>query len=65
VFELLAREGRVERDEMFRVFNMGIGMVVIVPPFHLDAAADRLEEHGVTTRVIGEIRAGERRVVLD
>jgi phosphoribosylformylglycinamidine cyclo-ligase len=30
IFELLQRHGKVDREEMFQVFNMGIGMVAIV-----------------------------------
>ena len=70
IFHMLQRGGNIERDEMFRVFNMGIGMVVIVSPYHVDAVADKLEKHRVRgvprlkTHVIGEIRTGQRRVVL-
>lgn len=70
VFQMLQRGGSVERDEMFRVFNMGIGMVAIVSPYHVDAVADKLEKHkskgvpALKTHVIGEIRTGARRVVL-
>lgn len=70
IFQMLQRGGNIERDEMFRVFNMGIGMVAIVSPYHVDAVADKLEKHKVKglsslkTHVIGEIRTGERRVVL-
>jgi phosphoribosylformylglycinamidine cyclo-ligase len=31
IFEILAKNGRVDREEMYQVFNMGIGMAVIVP----------------------------------
>jgi len=41
VFDVIQREGRVEAGEMYRVFNMGIGMIAVVAPE--DAA--RLEKH--------------------
>ena len=41
VFDVIQREGRVEEGEMYRVFNMGIGMIAVVAPE--DAA--RLEKH--------------------
>lgn len=71
IFNMLQKGGNVERDEMYRVFNMGIGMVVICSPYHVDAVADKLEKHKVKglpnlkTHVIGHIRTGKRRVVLE
>jgi len=37
LFQLIQSEGRIDADEMYRVFNMGIGMVVIVAPDDVDA----------------------------
>jgi len=37
LFELIEREGRVDHDEMYRVFNMGVGMVAVVAPEDVDA----------------------------
>lgn len=54
LFALLAREGRLEEEEMFRVFNMGLGMLVVVPP-------GQLPPQGV---VVGEIVPGRGRVHL-
>ncbi|MCA8911885.1 MAG: phosphoribosylformylglycinamidine cyclo-ligase [Planctomycetes bacterium] len=71
IFNILQKGGNVERDEMYRVFNMGIGMVAICSPYHVDAVADKLEKHKVKgmpklkTHVIGHIRTGKRRVVLE
>ncbi|MGP1271793.1 MAG: phosphoribosylformylglycinamidine cyclo-ligase [Phycisphaerales bacterium] len=62
VFDFLAARGRVAPDEMARVFNMGVGYVVIVRPAFADAAMRRLERLGETVRVIGEVRKGTGRV---
>ncbi len=35
IFKFIERQGRVERDEMYRVFNMGIGFVIILPKAQL------------------------------
>jgi phosphoribosylformylglycinamidine cyclo-ligase len=59
VFDLIARLGEVSPEEMHRVFNMGIGMVVILPP-ECDAA--RLPAVGAVE--IGAVGAGERKVEL-
>jgi phosphoribosylformylglycinamidine cyclo-ligase len=55
LFRLIQREGRVEEAEMFRVFNMGIGMVVTVAPTAVDAARRALPE----ALPIGEVVEGE------
>jgi len=64
IFDLIARTGRVAEEEMYRVFNMGIGMVVIVPPYNADVVMRILNRHGETASVIGEVKAGKRGVVL-
>jgi phosphoribosylaminoimidazole (AIR) synthetase len=42
IFKFLYEKGKVERDEMLRVFNMGIGMVLIVGKEHVDRVAKHL-----------------------
>ena len=62
VFPLLQAKGDVEEAEMYRVFNMGIGMVVIVAPNAVDAALASLKASGESTYQIGEVIAGEKEV---
>ena len=62
VFSLLQAKGDVEEAEMYRVFNMGIGMVVIVAPNAVDAALASLKASGESTYQIGEVIAGEKGV---
>jgi phosphoribosylformylglycinamidine cyclo-ligase len=64
VFEWLARAGHVEEAEMHRTFNCGIGMVVIVAVEHAEQAIELLLSHGETAMLIGEVRRGERGVVI-
>ena len=65
IFGLIRKLGNVEEQEMFRVFNMGIGMVVIVPPYYADAAARHLKRAGETAYVIGQVvRSGKRSVTI-
>jgi phosphoribosylformylglycinamidine cyclo-ligase len=59
VFDWLARLGPVEEAEMYRVFNMGIGFVVIVSRFYAESIQRQLEDQRIRTHVIGEVRAGE------
>lgn len=63
LFQLIERVGQVDHDEMYRVFNMGIGMVVLLAPSEANAAMAALG--GVAT-VMGEVvpYQAEKRVVL-
>ena len=58
VFEWLQRTGNVAEDEMWRVFNCGIGMALVVAPAHAEAAADLLRAAGETVYEIGSVAAG-------
>lgn len=65
VFGWLQKLGAVSEHEMFRVFNMGIGLIVIVADFYADALARLIrDEIGVPAWVIGEVVAGDRDVRL-
>ncbi|HUG93129.1 MAG TPA: phosphoribosylformylglycinamidine cyclo-ligase [Planctomycetaceae bacterium] len=59
-FTWLQRLGRLDREEMFRVFNMGIGYAIVVNPYFADAIRRRLAGHRIESWVIGEVTAGER-----
>ncbi|WP_419944072.1 phosphoribosylformylglycinamidine cyclo-ligase [Candidatus Poriferisodalis sp.] len=58
IFGHIARTGPVAPAEMERVFNLGIGMVVAVPPSQATAAIDAAHQAGHEAWVIGEIRPG-------
>jgi phosphoribosylformylglycinamidine cyclo-ligase len=64
LFDWIERTGRIERAEMYRTFNCGIGMVVIVPAPGVEAALALLRAHGETATLIGEVRAGSHGVVI-
>ena len=55
LFDWLQREGQVADDEMHRVFNCGIGMVLVVASEHVDAALAVLRASGEAAYRIGEI----------
>ncbi|MFM8886603.1 MAG: AIR synthase-related protein, partial [Chthoniobacterales bacterium] len=59
LFRLIAERGRVAEDEMFRVFNMGVGMVLVVAARDARAIAAK-----VRGRIIGEVVKGMRGVEL-
>ena len=55
VFEWLQKHGNIDAVEMYRVFNSGIGMVVIVNADALDITLDSLNVQGETCHVIGSV----------
>ncbi len=63
IFQLIQKQGNVAEKEMYRVFNMGIGMVVVCPPERVREITKALPE----AMVIGEIvkQKGEQWVVID
>ncbi|MGQ9685272.1 MAG: phosphoribosylformylglycinamidine cyclo-ligase [Thiobacillaceae bacterium] len=67
VFEWLKQMGGVDSDEMYRTFNCGIGMVVVVDAADAEAAARFLAERGETVYRLGRIetaQAGQPRTVI-
>ncbi len=65
VFSWLARTGGVDAEEMLRVFNCGIGMVVVVAPDDAARALAMLAEAGESATRIGHLAAGDAGVVLE
>jgi phosphoribosylformylglycinamidine cyclo-ligase len=64
VFDWLQHEGKVQDAEMYRVFNCGIGMTIHLAPGDAARAIGILSDAGQEARVIGEVRAGTRGVVI-
>jgi phosphoribosylformylglycinamidine cyclo-ligase len=58
LFRLIQRGGDVSDDEMFRTFNMGVGMVAVVSPRDLHEVEHSLERRGETSFVIGSVVQG-------
>ncbi|MEF2278719.1 phosphoribosylformylglycinamidine cyclo-ligase [Deinococcus sp. YIM 134068] len=59
LFELIVREGRVDRAEAFRALNMGVGFLFMVPADQVSAALEALRTAGESPWVIGEMVAGQ------
>jgi phosphoribosylformylglycinamidine cyclo-ligase len=59
VFALIAQRGRVEREEMEKTFNMGVGMVAVVSPEDVDRALAVLTARHVPAWVLGEINRAD------
>jgi len=62
VFRVLQERGAIATDEMFRAFNMGIGLIVICSADAADLAVRTLRDAGETGTVVGHVVAGNRDV---
>ncbi|MGH9142533.1 MAG: phosphoribosylformylglycinamidine cyclo-ligase, partial [Vicinamibacterales bacterium] len=63
IFQLLERRGAIAREEMFRAFNMGIGLVIVCSPVDAHRVVDMLVLNGEPNPVrLGVVVAGERSV---
>ena len=60
IFRFLQEKGGVDEAEMYHVFNMGVGMVLVLPPNQIDATIASLRELGELPSLIGEIIHGEK-----
>ena len=64
IFDFIAKSGDIPQRDMFNTFNMGVGMSVVVPKEQADTALAVLRENGEDAYIMGEIAAGEEKVVL-
>jgi phosphoribosylformylglycinamidine cyclo-ligase len=65
LFEHLQQLGDVEQDEMLRTFNMGIGLIVVVPAEQVKKAKAILNRANERHHIIGRITRGDRRVTYN
>ena len=64
LFRVLMDAGQVTREEMFRAFNMGVGMVVVTDPQHTGAVLGAAAAAGVPAWECGRVVAGSGQVIL-
>ena len=64
IFDFLKKEGGIDEAEMYHVFNMGVGYVLVVSAESADVIIGNLAESGETAYQIGEVRKGKQKVVL-
>lgn len=65
IFDLIQKQGPVDKKEMFRVFNMGIGLTVIVDRDDADTAMNLIAQHDCDAYMIGELVEGDNKVIID
>ena len=64
LYRVLMHAGQVTRDEMFRAFNMGVGMVVVTDPQHTGAVLGAATAAGVPAWECGRVVSGSGQVIL-
>ncbi len=64
IFTFLQKAGPVEEEEMFRIFNMGIGFVLIVSEDFANSIAKKLSRYGERVYKIGRITTGTGKAIL-
>jgi phosphoribosylformylglycinamidine cyclo-ligase len=62
LFSILQQAGAVSTEEMRDVFNLGVGLIAVLPPQSVPAAQAAAQADGVATWILGEIRPGSRTV---
>lgn len=65
VFTLIGEKGGVAEDEMYQVFNMGIGMTVFTPAEKVDAVLSTIRSSGLKAWIIGEVKRGKGEVLME
>ena len=64
IFDLISKEGNIDKKEMFSTFNMGIGFVVVVRDEDCDKTLEELKALGEDAVVLGEVIKGEEKIEL-
>jgi phosphoribosylformylglycinamidine cyclo-ligase len=62
LFRLLQEGGKVSTEEMRDVFNLGIGLIAVLPAKEVDAVRSAARTAGIETWVLGEVARGTRTV---
>ena len=55
IFKTLQELGSIAEDELYHVFNMGIGMILVVKPDHVNQVMDHFKNINETAIIMGEI----------
>lgn len=64
IFDWMQQHGPVDEEEMYRVFNMGLGMIAIVPADQASTALRTLKRQGIDAVQIGSMEKGEKSVAV-
>ena len=61
IFNWLQQQGNISENEMYRSFNVGVGMVVVVPAKEVDTALDCLKATGEIAWIIGSVESSRQK----
>lgn len=64
IFQMLAREGKIEEHAMFNTYNMGVGMIMAVAEEDVEKTVQAVQAAGETPYIMGEIKKGEKGITL-
>lgn len=64
VFSWVQQLGQIDQEEMERVFNMGLGMVLLVSPYYAESIRHQAAQWGTASWIVGQVIEGPREVVL-
>lgn len=64
VFELMQQLGQVSEPEMYRTFNMGVGMVIVCAPEHVERIKEHVRQHETECYEIGRVHSGSNEVLI-
>lgn len=64
IFDLMRKNGDLEEKMMYNTYNMGLGMVLALPPADVDGAVSAIEAAGEKAYVVGKVLAGEKGVSI-
>jgi len=64
IFRVIRRVGKIDQKEMYKAFNMGIGMIVVVPEKQADKVMEFLKTQGEKSYMLGMIEKGKREVII-
>ena len=64
IFQMLAREGKIEEYAMFNTYNMGVGMIMAVAEEDVEKTVQAVQAAGEIPYIMGEIKRGEKGITL-
>lgn len=64
IYEIIQAKGAIEKREMFKTFNMGIGLAIVVSTRYYDKVLESLQAAGEKPQLIGKIETGNEGVII-
>ncbi len=64
IFRFLEEKGNIPHREMFNIFNMGIGMIVVMPENEAEKAQKIMASYGEESKIIGKVKKGNGKVEI-